>query len=125
MMEVTKQQVATVKHAEYRECVNPMWDEPIMRAGNKMVPPTIDALYLVVDHMGEECEIILANTGWNEKCVALQFMAFCGAKPSDLEPIEGTMIKVVEHDGRLWPHDVVIEKGAKRLKQADWFDEDA
>lgn len=117
--------VATVKRAEYREVVNPMWDGEIMRSGSKLVPPTLDALVVTVDHRGEEREMVIANTEWSTDNVALQFLAFCGAKPSDLEPVEGTHVQVVEDDdGNLWPTDKSMDAGEKKLERSDWFNSD-
>ncbi len=125
MMNVVAQNVATVKHAEYREVTNPMWDGEIMRAGSKLVPPTVDVLYMRVDYAGEDREMVIVNGEWSKENATLQFLAYCDAKPSDLEPVIGTHVQVVEQNGNLWPTDTVLEKGAKRLEIAGWFNENA
>lgn len=124
-MNVVTQNVATVKQVEYREVTNPMWDGDIIRNGSKLVPPTVDVLYMRVDHNGQDREMMIVNGDWDESNATLQFLAYCGARPSDLEPVIGTPVQVVEKGGLLWPTDACLKQGEKKLQQAEWFDPDA
>ena len=122
-MNVVAQQVATVKRLKYEERVNPTWDGEIMRAGSKLVPPMIDSLVIVCDHNGVERECVLADTGaWTADNIVLQFMAFCGAKPSELEAAEGTVFQIIEVGGMYFPTDRTLEIGERKLKAAQWFE---
>lgn len=108
MMDLPYDQTETVQDVEYRQIVDT--DEQGSVVGQR------DVLFVRTDGR----DFTINNTGFTASNFALQFLAFCGARPSDTDAAQGTVVPLVDTEHGYFPPDWVFEKGKQALAQSEW-----
>jgi hypothetical protein len=84
-------------------------------------PDGIEALR--IDFVDAETKYI-PNGDYTFENKALRVMAYIGVSPSTLDEAEGKELPMkVDHEGNTWIPQNVVQKGAARLQEAQWFGE--
>lgn len=85
-------------------------------------PMPISTVVLHCSLQGEIIEVICPNQNYSPNTTSLQVMAYCDAKPTELDRIVGKTIEVTEYQNTWYPTNDVCTLGKKLLKSSDWFE---
>lgn len=79
------------------------------------------AVSVAVDLDGEEHVVDIPNGDFFQDNIALQFMAYCKAKPSDVEAAYGKKVPLIpDENGQLVFPDIIFQQGGIALNNRVW-----
>lgn len=80
----------------------------------------IDVLVVEITIYGETEELYVPNNAFTLDNPALQIMAYCSTKPSELGNASGSMVPVVTNNQMLTFHESLFHNGKQFLEASKW-----